>query len=347
MSLRARLLALLVAASAVAPSALRADDAGSEAAAAEAPAKLGAKLDVKLARDEIAVGELAELTITIDAPTGAEVAFPEQPLGPLEQVKRDVTTREENGRTITTFALGLLALEPGEVTIPALDLRVIGQNGELEHLRSDAKKVTVSSRIANEPNAEPKPATAPVVVVQDDYTLAWVGLAVFGAALVALTTLYVSRWLKARPKPPVPLPPPRPPWEIALEELSVLAGQKTQLLAEERGEVFVDRVSDTLRAYLGRRYGFDGLESTTAEVVTTLEQIRPDKLSLSGVSLLLEQCDLVKFARATPDEEQCEDLFNGALGLVRATTPEPRVRTPESDAPRTPGAPGPDAGARS
>lgn len=334
-----RLVALLLAACALAPGAARADDAGAapavaQAAPAEAPAALGAKLSVKLAKADIAVGDLAELALEVDAPAGAEVAFPEQPLGPLEQVRRDVTTREENGRTITTFTLGLLALEPGEVTLPALDLRVIGQNGELEHLRSTPQKVKVTSRIANEPNAEPKPATGPVAVVQDDYTLAWVGLGLLGAALVALTTLYVSRWLKARPKPPVPLPPPRPPWEIALEELSVLAGQKTQLLAEERGEVFVDRVSDTLRAYLGRRYGFDGLESTTAEVVATLEQLRPDKLSLSGVSLLLEQCDLVKFARATPDEEQCEDLFNGALGLVRATTPEARVRAAESEAPK-------------
>ena len=78
---------------------------------------------------------------------------------------------------------------------------------------------------------------------------------------------------------------------------------------------------------LGKRYGFDGLESTTHEIERRLESLRPHKLSLSGVSLLLEQCDLVKFARAAPDLALCEDLWNGAIGLVRATTP------PAPDAP--------------
>ena len=81
------------------------------------------------------------------------------------------------------------------------------------------------------------------------------------------------------------------------------------------------QVSDALREYLGRRYGFDGLESTTDEVLRTLERVRPHQLSLSGVSLLLDQCDLVKFARAVPEAEICDDLWNGAMGLIRATTP--------------------------
>ena len=98
------------------------------------------------------------------------------------------------------------------------------------------------------------------------------------------------------------------------------------MFAEDRGEEFVDGVSDALREYLGRRYGFDGLESTTDEVLRTLERIRPHKLSLSGVSLLLEQCDLVKFARFKPDLAQCDDLWNGAVGLIRSTTPAPDTR---------------------
>ena len=336
MSVHVRLLALLCTAAAAAayPASLAAANDAGAVAVQSAPKPQSAKLKTTLEKATISVGDVARLQLEVEAPVGAQVTLPEQPLGPLEQVKRDISTSERDGRSVTVVALELLALEPGDVTIPALNLRVVGQAGELEELRSEPQQVHVASLIANEPNAEPKPATAPVVVVQDDYTLAWVGLALLGAALIAAITLWVSRWLKARPKAPVPLPPPRPPWEIALEELSALSKQKAQLLAEERGEVFVDRVSDTLRAYLGRRYGFDGLERTTAEVVSTLEQLRPDKLSLSGVSLLLEQCDLVKFARVTPDEEQCDDLFNGAMGLVRATTPEPVMRAQEVGAPR-------------
>jgi hypothetical protein len=161
--------------------------------------------------------------------------------------------------------------------------------------------------------------------MQDDYTLAWIGGAVLFAALVALATLLISRWLKRRPKQLPPPPPPRPAWELALAKLNALAQNKATLLAESRGEEYVDGVSDALREYLGRRYGFDGLESTTDELVRTLERIRPHKLSLSSVSLLLEQCDLVKFARAAPDVEICDEVWNAAVELVRSTTPSEPV----------------------
>jgi hypothetical protein len=161
--------------------------------------------------------------------------------------------------------------------------------------------------------------------MEDDYTLAWIAGSILAAAAIAGATLLVSRWLKRRPKPVAPPPPPRAPWEVAIEKLLLLERDKETMLAAQKGEEFVDGVGDALREYLGRRYGFDGLESTTDEVLRTLERIRPHKLSLSGVSLLLEQCDLVKFARAAPDPATCDDLWNGALGLVRATTPQEAV----------------------
>lgn len=297
---------------------------------ASAPAKPGqAQLKTSLERAEVNVGELAKLMLDVEAPSSMQIALSEQPLGTLELVKRDVRTEEKGDRTRTIIELSLLALEPGEVSIPALAVRAIAQNGEFEHLESTPQKLKVTSLIANEPNAEPKALTKPVTVIQDDYTLAWVGLGLLGAIAVALTTLYTARYLRSRPQPPVPLPPPRPPWELAIERLDALARERAQLLAEERGEVFVDGVSDAVREYLGRRYGFDGLESTTGEVLAVLERLRPEKLSLSNVSILLEQCDLVKFARATPDAEQCDDLFNGAVALVRTTTPEPVARPAE------------------
>jgi hypothetical protein len=193
----------------------------------------------------------------------------------------------------------------------------------LADVKTEPRSVEVSSLIANEPNAQPKPPTKPVSVIQDDYTLAWVGGGILAVAAIAALTLMVQRWLVRRPKPEPPPAPAKPAWEIALGKLAELDAQKAQLLAEDRAEDFVDGVSDALREYLGKRYGFEGLESTTDEILRTLERVRPPKLSLSGVSLLLEQCDLAKFARQKPDQAQCDDLWNGAVGLIRSTTPLP------------------------
>jgi hypothetical protein len=291
---------------------------------AEIPAQLKPRVLVSVTPNQgLSVGDPITMKIEATVEHGVQISVPEQSLSPFEALARRSRVEAAGAEQRFVFELELMALEPGELTVPALTLRVVGDDGSLAEVKTDPQPVSVKSLIANEPNAEPKPPTKPVAVIQDDYTLAYVGLGILGIAAIAGLTLLVQRWLARRPKAAPPPPPARPAWDIALGKLAELDARKASLLAEDRGEEFVDGVSDALREYLGKRYGFEGLESTTDEVLRTLERIRPHKLSLSGVSLLLEQCDLVKFARFKPDAAQCDDLWNGAVGLIRATTPAP------------------------
>jgi len=286
------------------------------------PAALVPRVDATLTpRTGLMTGDVLTLTIKVTGKAGIDVAVPEQSFAPFELINRKATSQTNDSTQQLNFQLELLALESGTHKVPGVTLRVVGPNGELGDVQTEPQTVTVASPLANEPNAKPKPESKPVVVMQDDYTLAFILGGLLAAALVAVATLLVSRWFKRRPRSLPPPPPPRPPWEIAVEKLLLLEREKEVLFEADRGAEFITQVGDALRDYLGRRYGFDGLESTTDEVVRTLERMRPHKLSLSGVSLLLEQCDLVKFARAAPEPAICDDLWNGAMGLVRATTP--------------------------
>jgi hypothetical protein len=292
----------------------------------ELPKELAPRVSASFSPEKgLVTGDVLTLKLSVHVKPGVDVAVPEQSFAPFELLDRKAHSEQAGGEEQHSFELTFLALEPGKQTLPGVKLRVVGPHGELGDVTTEPKTVEVASLLANEPNAEPKPPSKPVIVMQDDYTLAWIGGALLFAGLIVVATLLIARWLKRRPKAVPPPPPPRPAWDVAIERLLQLERQKEGLLAAERGEEFVDGVSAVLREYLGRRYGFDGLESTTDEVLRTLERIRPHKLSLSGVSLLLEQCDLVKFARAAPDLATCDDLWNGALGLVRATTPQERV----------------------
>jgi hypothetical protein len=291
---------------------------------AEPPASPGhpdVKVTTKLDKRELKVGEVVKLLIDVDAPTTTEPSLPEQAFGGLELIDRHLKTQVQGDRTHTSYELDLLALEAGDANIPALSVKLVGANGELSSVQTDSQSLRVTSRLANEPNAEPKPPSGPLSVMQDDYTVAWVALAALAVALVAAATLLISRWLKRRPKPVAPPPPPRPPWELARERLEQLASSRERLFAEQKGEQFVAGVSDALREYLGRRYGFDGLERTTAELMTTLEKLRPHALQLAALSSLLDECDLVKFARFAPNAEQGLELWSGALAIVKSTTP--------------------------
>jgi hypothetical protein len=302
--------------------------AGGSEKGAPAAANPEVKVTTKLDKSELKVGELAKLQLVVDAPSSIEPSLPEQSFGGLELVDRHLKTEVQGARTRTTFELDLLALNAGDANIPALNIRLVGQNGELSSASTDAQSLRVSSLIANEPNAEPKPISKPLSVMQDDYLLAWIALGLLGVALVAAATLLISRWLKRRPKPVVPPPPPRPPWELARERLDQLAASREPLFAAEQGEQFVAGVSDALREYLGRRYGFDGLERTTRELMSTLEKQRPHALELAALATILEECDLVKFARLAPSSERAQELWSGALRLVEATTPSTNSLTP-------------------
>jgi hypothetical protein len=226
----------------------------------------------------------------------------------------------DHGRQRFVFRIDLLALEPGEHTIEPIPLRVVTRERVLGTVRTEAISIEVQSVLGNEPDAQPKPETAPVDVYEDDYTLAWIGGS-FGVLLVlALLMFLLARWWMRRAKPLPPPPPPRPAWEVAMERLSLLRRELDDAASEGRLVAWIDRLSDGLREYLGDRYGFEGLESTTDEVLSRLHKAKPTGITVEQVAGILSDCDLVKFAKATPERERCIALLDAAEGIVRATT---------------------------
>jgi len=193
-------------------------------------------------------------------------------------------------------------------------------SGEIITFCTEAHTVSVEDPIANTPNAEPQGNPEPRrqeelwVTARNVVYGGLLGLAV--AALLALLYRLWSR--RVRPVPPPP--PPRPAWEVALEELHDI--RYSQLVEQGRLEDHFDRVSNTLRKYLGGRYGFDGLESTTREI---LDRVPADAELPSGIrsaiDQFLEESDLIKFADVEPTEAQCRGGWDRAKEIVDRTRP--------------------------
>jgi hypothetical protein len=106
---------------------------------------------------------------------------------------------------------------------------------------------------------------------------------------------------------------------VAFEELFDV--RHAGLVAEGRLAEHFDRVSDTVRKYLGARYGFDGLESTTRETLGVLRKLTP-AVPLEAIENFLRQADLVKFAKTTPTAEDGELALVRAEQIVRETLPK-------------------------
>jgi hypothetical protein len=270
----------------------------------------------------LVTGDVVTVTITATARAGHDVAVPKQSFLPLE-VRRKAAHDEpaDDGRVTHRFELELLAFEPGEHQVGPVTLRVVSPDGLMATVETDAVPIQVASLIANEPSAEPKPPTEPVTVMQDDHTFLYLAGALAAAALVALLTLLIARWWRRRREAARPPPPPRPAHEVALERLGRLRLDRPRAEAEGRLVEWVDGVSDALREYLGGRYAFEGLESTTDEVLAHLRRVALSETIRTDVSALLGECDLVKFAQMSPEPDRCDALLEGAYRVVHRTEP--------------------------
>ena len=303
-------------------------DQGPAGAASADPAGLSAahrpKLSLQIQPERgVKTGEVVRVLVTADAAQGDDVTVPEQDLGQFEIVDKSVRIEPAaGGRQRFNFRLDLLALSPGEARIPALELRVVTSDGVVGSVSTEPRPLAVGSHLGNEPNAKLKPPTKPVAVIQDDYTLLWaLGLAA-GAALVVLMTLLGARWWRRRARPPPSAPPPAPPWETATRKLQRLRLDKARYLEGDRAAEFVDRTSDVVRDYLGARYCFEGLESTSDEVIEKLDSNPGQGALLQDVVPFLHRCDLVKFAKAEPDADEADLVLAKAFDIVRFRTPD-------------------------
>jgi len=276
----------------------------------------------KLQRDSDAAKALEE----------AGFVIPEPDAGAGPSVQRPAPSAAGE-RVTTTVSIPFVALpeKPGRnaMLLPPVPIAVARASGEVVTVCTLPHEIVVEDPIANDPdpkvkpNPEPRPQREEWVAAKQAAAAAAVG------AVLALVAAWLLRRWRRRPKV-VPAPPPRLPWVVAMEELAAL--KRSSLLAEGRTDELFDRVSDCVRKYLGARYGFDGLETTSDEMRALLRRVRPPVAVLPEIGEFLGDCDLVKFARVQPTEQDCVEALKRGETIVRRTVPRP-----------APGAPGPEA----
>jgi hypothetical protein len=235
------------------------------------------------------------------------------------------TNTEAGAKTLLVIPFVPLPKEPGRTVmlLPPVPIAVSRASGELVTVCTRPHEIVVDDPISNE--RDPKVKANPPPRPQREEWLFAKQLAIgmlAGALLGLLMAWLLRRWLR-RPKV-VPVPPAKLPWIAALEELAAI--RQSDLLKQQKTGEYFDRVSDCVRQYLGARYGFDGLETTTDEMRMLLKRVRPSVPVLPEISEFLADCDLVKFARALPTESGCLEALGRGEMIVHRTTPSTTSR---------------------
>ena len=84
---------------------------------------------------------------------------------------------------------------------------------------------------------------------------------------------------------------------------------------------YYSALSDILRNYMDRVWKFQTHEHTTAEILEILKENNFEKSVIEKIKTILEETDLVKFAKRVPEYALSERLENEILEVAELTKP--------------------------
>jgi hypothetical protein len=266
-----------------------------------------------------AVGDEIRLFFQVKHPQGHSLKplSEDVSLSPFE-LKAVKIVPEEAGLSDTVM-LTLTVFNWGEQTVPAVTLTYRDGTGKEIEVQSKPVKVQVTE-VPRRPTdkGDIRPVKGPVsldISGTRNLIFAW-------AAAILGIFLAVKIGLRRRRRMPDP-ESLLAAHERALRELERL--KRNDFLVQGKVKEHYSELADVLRRYLERGFEAQALERTTAEVVSQLETRGMGRDAIGNIRRLLENTDLVKFAKFAPPPSLAGDLERLLLVIVNMTKPaEPR-----------------------
>ena len=265
---------------------------------------------VKASTDTVRIGDPFTLSVRVRAPAGAQIEFPAGPdstsavqlLDP-----RTVRVNADTGAADLTATYRLAAWDIGPQPIELGDAIVTGV-GPDRRIALGRQSVFVRSVLPADTTLRVAKPARPIIDQSIPRWWLWAAI----AAAVAL--LLFALWWLWRRRPRNVVVPVEDPLVVAEREFNRIEALRL-IDAGERGR-HVALMVDVLRDYLAARYPTAPLSLTTSELTRALS--REPTVSLEKLSRILDEADLIKFARRPVTRDRALELGREARLLVRA-----------------------------
>jgi len=298
-------------------------------------------VDSQVDKSKITIGDLITYSVVVRYSPEIVVTSPElgENLGRFEI--RDFQIHDpvrENGLTVERIDYVISTFDTGAFEIPPLTFFYqLPEDSTRHELKTQPLKIEVESLKPSEAG-DIRDVKDPLELPRD-FTKILIWSAVVAGLLLLAVGLYVwHRRRSGKQLLPGKVEPPKPAHEVALDALRAL--QESDLLASGAVKAYYVRVSEIIRQYIEGRYFVPALELTTYELMFKLQQaeINPQETELIGD--FLEKCDLVKFAKYRPGDDENREILDRAFEIVDATKliyDQAESETPETETPDTEG----------
>lgn len=215
------------------------------------------------------------------------------------------------------YEVQLTVYKTGDFEIPPFEVELSERSGKTEKVTSSAIPIKVQSVLSRgdetlkdlKPQAEIPPDSKPFLLI-------------LVAILAGLVLIYqLIRHFRKRKHVEKSIEVDwRSPEEIAREAIGRLLARR--LIEQGLYKNFYLEISEIIKRYLGSRLGILSLERTTEEFMRDLKNtlLPPSQIELIGH--FLKDCDLVKFAKYRPSEEEVREIAEISYGVVETTEQE-------------------------
>jgi hypothetical protein len=274
-----------------------------------------AELKVSVDKSTITIGDIVNLKLEVRRPESSKIAFPS--LGPRHGdwiVRNSIhlpSGKAEPGWASEALQLELTIYKTGEVEIPPLGIEEIGSAGGRRLLTSDPIKIKVQS-VLDKGDKELKEIKAQADI-PPDYKPFLTLLTALGALAIIIYMAFHYYKNRKRPRPLTPKET-RPLEEIAREAVCILLAKR--LVENGLLKQFYLELSEIIKKYLGSKLGIVSLERTTEEFTRDLRKAAVRLEHHQLIKEFLADCDLVKFAKYKPAEEEISRTVQRSLEII-------------------------------
>ena len=279
----------------------------------------------------VTFGDEVTLTLEVTYPADYSVVVQRLPesWGSAFEVREQSaaqTVTNADGTKTTNQMIRAVAFARGTIQTPDLPITVTGSDGTVEQASPLPVEVIVGSVLPG-PDAEPidiQPQadfSTPLLEQPESRAAA----AVIAIAALALVAYLLYRRFRGQDGADLPVIDPRAPWEIAIDELDRI--ERLDMPEDGRFKEHYTLVADTMRIYVQAMYlrdvsPVDAIDMTTDEIWTALKRSSLSYDDARLVNELLQEADIVKFAKFTPSVTQAYETSGQARYIVEVTMPQ-------------------------
>ena len=107
--------------------------------------------------------------------------------------------------------------------------------------------------------------------------------------------------------------------EIVSQENEIEKIKGDKKLQVGRLKDYYTDLTDAVRNYIKNRFGFNALEMTSSEIINRLMEVTDKANDISGLKVLFQTADLVKFAKHNPDVNENDANLINAIQFINET----------------------------